>query len=271
MEIWNSSLSTEERYDIFLVNGDIPEELFGRRKTVVLQIRDALYAINEEHVNKTKINYFIDGLLLDNGLQYVSSDFGKELLQKAIELKGKNGLFVAIIGLDPAIEVRIDSIYQLKEILIGSCVKRFKKLIDEKGFNTPFGYEHFYLFTKDENITKISRVYSMGAARLYDWLHHLLFKLDIIKFMAVLKAIKSATNLSKASSIVKTSPFQTYLDLKAICEDNKLVYSFEAKPMDISLYNIYKEKLLKMTEKEQYKFLIGIDPQVLRISLLKIE
>ncbi len=203
--VWNELLPEQDRYEIHIVKGDIPSELYGRDRTIVLQVEDARTASRtDSRVAQPKY----DALLLDNGLQYIKPDFTRELIENVVKNMGVNGLYVGALGLDAGIKVDIPKSYHIPQIA-KSFFTDLRKDYARKGTSkAPYEYPHKYRFSNDpeKNLITISGVISDGAARMYTWLGQLLLK-DRAKFKEVMDAIKSATELSKANKIVETTPF----------------------------------------------------------------
>ncbi len=206
LSVWNENLPAQERYDIHIVKGDVPRELYGKDRTIVLQVADARHASQvDSNISEAKF----DALLVDNGLQYVGQDFAEELISNVALNRGSKGLYIGTLGLDSGIKVQIPKTYHLSQIL-KSMVSDLRKDYAKKATSqAPYEYPHKYRFEEDKennNNVLITAVVSDGAARMYEWLGQLLLN-DRSRFKEVMDAIKSATELSKANKIVETTPF----------------------------------------------------------------
>jgi hypothetical protein len=204
--VWNENLPAQEKYDIHIVKGDIPKELYGKDRTIVLQVADARHASKVDcDIPEAKF----DALLVDNGLQYVGQDFAEELIGNVTSNRGSKGLYIGTLGLDSGIKVEIPKTYHLSQI-VKSMITDLRKDYEKKATaEAPYAYPHKYKFEFDKennNNVLITAVVSDGAARMYEWLGKLLLN-DRERFIEVMDAVKSATELSKANKIVETTPF----------------------------------------------------------------
>ncbi|PKN02644.1 hypothetical protein CVU76_01230 [Candidatus Dojkabacteria bacterium HGW-Dojkabacteria-1] len=231
--VWNELLPESDRYEIHIVKGSIPRELYGRDKTIVLQVEDALNASNEEK----DLNVAFDALVLDNGLQYVSQEFTRGLLSNVSHNVGSDGLYVGALGLDSQIKVEIPKFYHLTQI-IDSKFRDLRKVYAQKSkFQAPYGYPHTYNFKVDKNtgMIVIDGVVSDGAARMYTWLGKLLVE-NRPRFKEVMAAIKSATDLSRANRAVETTPFDYHnVMVDALKQGGKEVEVIE-RPLEFEKY-----------------------------------
>lgn len=202
--VWNEMLPENERYEIHIVKGQVPPELYGKDRVIVLQVQDALIASGEE--SSLPVKY--DALLLDNGLQYVSSEFSRTLIENLMKNVGDHGLYIGSLGLDSHIKVEIPALYHLRQI-IDSRLRNLRQVYAKKAtYSAPYAYPHKYHFSVDEStgMVLIDGVVSDGAARMYTWLGKLLSS-NRGRFSEVMGAIKSSTALSKANKAVETTPF----------------------------------------------------------------
>lgn len=231
--VWNELLPGSDRYEIHIVKGSVPRELYGIDKTIVLQVEDALDASSEEK----EIDVAYDALLLDNGLQYVSKEFTRDLLSNISHNVGERGLYIGALGLDSQIKVVIPKFYHLTQI-IDSKFRDLKKVYEQRSkFEASYGYPHTYNFKVDKNtgMIIIDGVVSDGAARMYTWLGKLLVK-NRPRFKEVMTAIKSATDLSKANRAVETTPFDYHnIMLGALRQQGKRVEVLE-RPLVFEKY-----------------------------------
>ncbi|GEM_PF-1182508 len=202
--VWNELLPENERYQIHIVKGTVPNELYSRDKTIVFQVEDALSASEEDSKHPVKF----DALVLDNGLQYVSQEFTRELISNLLPNVGKEGLYIGALGLDSNIKVEISKLYHLGEILKSQFIDIRKDYAKKTISKAPYEYPHKYGFSVDKKsgMILINSVISDGAARMYIWLGKLL-KGNRTRFSEVMDAVKSATELSRANKAVETTPF----------------------------------------------------------------
>lgn len=231
--VWNELLPESDRYEIHIVKGPVPRELYGRDKTIVLQVEDALNASREEK----EMNVAYDALVLDNGLQYVSTEFTRDLLSNISHNVGDRGLYVGALGLDSKIKVEIPKFYHIAQI-IDSKFRDLRKAYAQKSkFEAPYGYPHTYSFNVDKNtgMILINGVVSDGAARMYTWLGRLLVE-NRPRFKEVMAAIKSATDLSRANRAVETTPFDYHnVMLEALRQGGREVEVLE-RPLEFEKY-----------------------------------
>ena len=273
--IWNESLPENEKYEIHVVKGAIPRDFYFRDKTIVLQVENALTASKDE----TNLPVKFDALLLDNGLQYVSKEFTETLLKNVLVNIGEHGVYIGALGLDSDIKVEISALYHLSQIFI-SRIRNLRKAYKRKAiFEAPYDYPHKYHFSieKDSNVILIKRVISDGAAKMYTWLGKLLFS-NRAMFFEVMGAIKSATELSKANKVVKTTPFNYH----NVMVDTINIAGFKAKvleiPLDYEIFgwrkvgnDLYEKGELKLDGDSMMRNCKEKDPLVLRRSRIKIE
>lgn len=241
--VWNELLPESDRYDIHIVKGSIPRELYGRDKTIVLQVEDALRASAEEK----ELNVGYDALVLDNGLQYVSREFTEELISNVSESIGEKGLYIGALGLDSRIKVEIPKLYHIAQIV----ESKFRDLRQEYGkkskYEAPYGYPHTYKFNVDKNTGNIliNGVISDGAARMYTWLGKLISE-NRSRFKEVMGAIKSATDLSKANRVVETTPFDYHNVIVDTLSTNGNSIKVLERPLEFEKYG------WKQVEKDMY-------------------
>lgn len=272
LQVWNDTLPQEERYRILIVNGKIKENLYFANRTIVLQVGDALECSEVEKTIKPKF----DALLLDNGLPYVDIEYGSSLLVSTCCNMGKDGLFIAALGIDANITVEIDTAFHLQMIVKG-CRSDVRKDPRIGVFQAPYNYPHYYEFVvnPDDNIL-IKKVISDGAGRTYNWLAVLL-RTDFPKLLKILKTIKSATNLSRVSDAVLTTPFDTHCSFIQTLDANDFSYVEIEKPLDFEKSgwvkveeNCFSKDGLVVTSKELMDICRKQDPLVLRKSIIKV-
>lgn len=228
-EVWNQMLPEQDRYEIHMVNGDVPQELLDRDKTIILQVGDAITTSKRDSLNSTKY----DALIVDNGFQYIDRGSTEEIVSNVLQNKGDRGLYIGTLGLDSEIRVNISPITHLKEIIKAYVGKDLSKEYSKKYFpKTPYNYPHKYQFTVGEdNQILINKVSSDGAARMYTWLANLL-KTNRSMFGEVMKAIKSATDLSKANIEVETTPFDYHHAMLSAVAANNMEPTILEKPLN---------------------------------------
>jgi len=288
LSVWNELLPAQERYDIRIVKGDIPQSLYSQSRTIILQVDDARAASRDESENKPSY----DALLLDNGLPYVEAAFGSELVSNVAKNMGKDGLYVATLGLDAKIKVEISLGFHIenimKKFLFGIDISNDKRI---KKFTAPYEYPHFYGF-KRYNTTKldestgevetikgnilINKVLSKGAGKTYNWLGTL-FGTDLKKFKEVMGAIKSATSLSRAKNAVVTTPFESHVEL--VNTLNAQGYKFDEieRPLEFEKFgwqqtgeDSYTKNDQVVNASELMEICRQEDPLVLRKTILEI-
>lgn len=272
LSLWNELLPEKDRYDIRIVNGEVPEELYSKSKTIVLQVGDALGASENDSVH----NPAFDALLLDNGLPYVSSEFGSKLVSNVAKNMGKDGLYMAALGLDEKIKVEIETSFHLRNIIksMFTDLSRDPKI---GKFTAPYDYPHYYGFSVDkEGNILINQVLSKGAAKMYKWLG-LLVRSNMTKFKEVMAAIKSATELSRAKVSVVTPPFKSHVDItKTLTEQG---YSFEEleRPLEYEKFgwqkigeDLYTKDGANANGTQMMDACRAMDPLVLRKTRLHI-
>lgn len=236
-EVWNQMLPEQDRYEIHIVNGDAPEELLEKDKTIILQIGDAITASKKDSFNSTKF----DALIVDNGFQYIDKSATEEIVSNVLQNKGERGLYIGTLGLDSEIRVNISPVTHLKEILKASVGKDLSGEYSKRYFpHIPYNYLHRYRFSVDENNQiLIDKVSSDGSARMYTWLAHLL-KTDRKMFSEVLKAIKSATDLSKINMEVETTPFDYHQAMLDAVDKNNMVAEVLESPLNYEDFGFTK-------------------------------
>ena len=271
-KVWNQLLPEQNQYEIHIVNGDVPPELIKKDKTIILQVGDAITESKNDSLNFVKF----DALLIDNGLQYIDTSSTKEIVSNVLKNKGDRGLYIGTLGLDSNIRVQISPFTHLKEFFKVLSGKNLADLYKKIYFpHPPYGYLHNYKFKLDkDNQILITRVYSKGTARMYTWLTKLLRKNKPL-FSEVMKAAKSATNLSKANVEVVTTPFNYHQAMLDAIKENNMEYVVFEKPLNYEdfgwckveekdgIYTNGKEEIDGSTMMERCK---KIDPVVLRIS-----
>jgi len=272
--VWNELLPENDRYEIHIVKGNVPKELYGRDKTIVLQVQDALLASEKEK----DINVGYDALVLDNGLQYVSREFTRDLISNISHNVGERGLYLGALGLDSKIKVEIPKFHHITQI-IDSKFRDLRKVYAEKSkFKAPYGYPHTYNFKVDKNtgMILIDGVVSDGAARMYTWLGRLLLE-NRPRFKEVMAAIKSATDLSRANRAVETTPFDYHnVMLDALRQGGREVEVLE-RPLEFEKYGWSEEGEDRYSNGKEVvdggtmmRLCKEMDPLVLRISTLFI-
>ncbi len=231
--VWNELLPESDRYEIHIVKGSVPRELYGRDKTIVLQVEDALRASEEEK----NLDLGYDALVLDNGLQYVSSQFTKDLLNNVSSSVGKNGLYIGALGLDSHIKVEIPKFYHITQIIDSKFRDLRQEYSKKSKYEAPYGYSHTYKFNVDKNtgMILINGVVSDGAARMYTWLGKLLSE-NRSRFKEVMDAIKSATDLSRANRVVETTPFDYHNVIVDTLQSNGRNVEVIERPLEFEKY-----------------------------------
>jgi hypothetical protein len=286
LSVWNELLPAQERYDIRIVKGEIPKSLYSQPRTIILQVEDARAASRDESKNAPSY----DALLLDNGLPYVEAAFGADLVTNVSKNMGKDGLYIATLGLDAKIKVEIDTAFHLQNIL-KSFVFDIGKDRRIGKFTAPYDYPHYYGFKvydtteKDESTgeTKtvkgnilINKVLSRGAGKTYNWLGTLL-RTDFGKFKEVMGAIKSATSLSRAKNAVVTTPFESHIAIvQALKNQNYQIDEIE-KPLEFEKFgwkqtaeDSYAKNGQTVNASELMELCRQEDPLVLRKTILEI-
>ncbi len=274
LSVWNELLPEANRYEIHIVKGKIPEELYSRKGTIILQVEDALEASFVESLSPHKF----DALLVDNGLQYVSPEFTNSLITNVSSNIGRHGLYIGTLGLDSGIKVEIPTTHHIGEIARSLLVDLRKDYGRKSKYNVDYGYPHTYSFKMKEggNIL-IDGVVSDGAARMYTWLRNLLIN-DRKRFQEVMSAVKSATELSKATQAVETSPVAYHEAMVSALARKGLVVDVKEKPINLEdygwekrpdgMYSNGKDVVDGMTA---YEYCKREDPLVLRVSRIFVE
>lgn len=236
-EVWNQMLPEQDRYEIHIVNGDVPQELLDRDRTIILQVGDAITTSKRDSLNSTKF----DALIVDNGFQYIDKSATEEIVSNVLQNKGERGLYIGTLGLDSEIRVNISSFTHLKEILKAYFGNDLSKEYSKKYFpHIPYNYLHRYRFNVGEdNQVVIDKVSSDGSARMYTWLAHLL-KTNRRMFTEVLKAIKSATDLSKINTEVETTPFDYHQAIVDAAEKNGMNAEVLESPLNYEDFGFTK-------------------------------
>lgn len=274
LTVWNELLPEKDKYDIHLVRGDIPEELYSRDKTIVLQVADAMSAAERDSV----VDPSFDALLIDNGLQYMSKDFTNKLVANVLPNSGSEGLYIGTLGLDSNIKVDIPKTYHITQIL-RSFTADLRKLYKKKmKFNAPYDYPHKYSFdVSKEGLITIDKVVSDGAARMYMWLRKLLIN-DTKMFKEVMDSIKSATELSRANNAVETNPFDYHQAMLDSINSSGLSYEEIERPLNYEDYgwkkigeDLYEKNNEKVDGGTMMRLCRIEDPLVLRRSRIKVE
>lgn len=273
--VWNELLPESDRYEIHIVKGSIPRELYDRDKTIVLQVEDALNASREE----SGLDVAFDALVLDNGLQYVSPEFTRDLLSNVSHNVGRDGLYVGALGLDSQIKVEIPKLYHLTQI-IDSKFRDLRKVYAQKSnFQAPYGYPHTYNFKVDKNsgMIIINGVVSDGAARMYTWLGKLLAE-NRPRFKEVMAAIKSATDLSRANRAVETTPFDYHNAMVSVLRQSGKEVEVLERPLEFEKYGwteVGEDRYSNGKEEVDGGTMMRLckekDPLVLRISRILVK
>lgn len=277
LEVWNQMLPEQDRYEIHMIHGDVPKELSNRENTIIFQVGDAITTSQTDSSNSTKF----DALLIDNGLQYIDRNSTKEIVSNVLQNKGEDGLYIGTLGLDSDIRVSLSPVVHGAEILKAYLGKNLSKEYSKKYFpHTPYNYPHRYSFSVgEENQILITKVISDGAARMYSWLAHLL-KTNRALFGEVMKAIKSATDLSKVSIEVETSPFDYHQAILDAIDSNHMVASILEKPLNYEDFgwtkiegerDMYSKGKEKVDGGTMVRICKQIDPIVLRRSRIFVE
>lgn len=275
LEVWNQNLPEKDRYEIHIVNGKIPAELLERERIIVLQVCEALKASSEDTL--VPINY--DVLLIDNGLQYVTRRYSEQLISSCLNSKGDSGLYIATLGSDSNIKVEFSNFFHLKNIIKAIFLKDVRKsFLQDATHSSPFGLSHKYDYKvlKDGTIL-ITGMKTEGTARMYNWLAHLILRKQD-KLPEVMKAIKTATELSRANKAVETSPFDYHQSIINAIESKGMGYKVIAKPLDFEDFG-WKEVGKDQFEKEDEVVDGGTmmerckiaDPLVIRISRIYVD
>lgn len=272
--VWNELLPEPDKYEIHIVKGSVPRELQGRDKTIVFQIEDALNASKENSNQDVKY----DALVVDNGLQYVSKEFTRDLISNVSHNVGKDGLYIGTLGLDSQIKVEIPKFYHLTQILDGKFKDLRKSYAEKSKYNAPYGYSHTYNYKVDKNtgMILINGVISDGAARMYTWLGKLLTS-NRPRFREVMSAVKSATELSRAINVVETTPFDYHnVMVSELTAQGKDVEVLE-KPLDFEQYgwkqvgeDLYSNGVETVDGGTMMRLCKEQDPLVLRTSRILV-
>ena len=279
-QVWNQQLPEIEKYTAFCVLGsNIPSALLEISNTVIFQIADAVSAVIEEGSSYPNIKY--DVLLLDNGLPYVPTEAAEVIFDTALQHVGKDGLFIAILGLDEKVYVDINPLYQFSQILISLFGVDLKDLYSKKyKYSTPYNYHHRYDFRiLDDDQIVIDKVISVGAAKIYSWIGSLMKRGQLGDAVKVIKTIKQATRLSTAKDNVLTTPWKSHLQLESIIHKYNLQYQIIASPITPETYGWYYDnqhrifknssgQIIERTQGDRHFRLI--DPVVLRITQILV-
>jgi hypothetical protein len=242
-QVWNQQLPASEQYNVFCVMGcKIPSELFERSNTVIFQIADARLAATQERLSYPNIKY--DVLLLDNGLPYVPTETAEVIFENALHHIGKDGLFIATLGLDEKIYVDINLLYQIGQILMSLFGVNLNELYAKKcKLSTPYNYHHFYDFRiLDDDQIVIDKVVSGGAAKIYSWIGSLIRRGQFRLAAKVVNTIKQATKLSTAKDNILTTPWKSHLQLESIINKFNLPYQILVDPLTPEVYGWYYDK-----------------------------
>jgi len=273
--VWNDLLPENQKYEIHIVNGFIPEELYQRDRTIVLQVEDAVDASIRE-IDK---NVTFDALLLDNGLTYVNKEFTSTLITNTMNNIGPFGMYIGALGLDSQIKVEISPLLHLKWIILSKFFDlpiHFAKLSNDEA-PYPYPHKYHYLIDGKSQIIKISGVISDGAARTYNWLGNLLIN-NPGRFIQVMKAIKSATNLSKANKVVITTPFEYHNVIVNIINSHGFVSEVYEKPLEYERFgwekmseDLYRKNGIIIDGLKMLRLCKEQDPLVLRRSRILVK
>ncbi len=268
--IWNELLPEKQKYEIHIVNGSIPVELFHRERIIVLQVFDAICASGME-IDKP-VSY--DALLLDNGLQYVTKEYSTKLIANVIKKAAFSGLYIGALGLDSQIEVNISPLSHIWWVILSlflNLPSYFAKIYTCEA-PYPYAYKYRFRINKNSQTINISGVFSNGAARTYTWLGILLFS-NRKRFFEVMKAIKSATYLSKISAEVITSPFEYHNSIVNVIEAHGLDLQVLEKPLDFEKFgwkqigsDLYDNGKTQLEGEQMMRKCKEQDPLVLRRS-----
>lgn len=272
LSVWNELLPAQERYDLRIVKGKVPKELYLQSRTIILQVGDAQSSSADEIENNPQY----DALLLDNGLPYVSTDFGSKLISNIAKNTGKNGLYIATLGLDAKIKVEIDTGFHIQNIL-KSFIKDIRMDPRIGKFTAPYNYPHYYGFeVQEDGSVLIKRVLSDGAGRTYNWLGMLL-RTDFGKFKEVMQTIKSATALSRAKSSVVTTPFKSHVEMTKMLKNEGYQFDVIEKPLEFEKFgwqqtseDSYTKEGKVVNTDELMEICRQEDPLVLRKTILMI-
>ncbi|HQA98744.1 MAG TPA: hypothetical protein PLG10_00725 [Candidatus Dojkabacteria bacterium] len=270
LEIWNQNLPEKDRYEIHMVDGKIPKDLLLRDRVVILQVSEAMQAAKED----TKLSLKYDVLLIDNGLQYVTRNYTQELISICLNNIGQNGLYIAALGSDQGLKVEFSVLFHIVNILKALVTKDVRKsFAKDYEFTSPYGIDHKYVFRKREDGSiLITGMKTEGTARMYNWLAHLILH-NRKKLPEVMKAIKSATEVSRANIFAETSPFDYHKSIIDAIEEKGLKFEELAKPLNYEDFGW--EKIGKDEYKKGEEVVDGgtmmqmckeIDPLVIRIS-----
>lgn len=222
LSVWNTQLPQEEQYDIKIVKGKIPSELYAKPKTIVLQIEDAKIASETENCKDCGW----DMLLVDNGFPYVGVDFVETIVGNALSNKAKDGMLIAMLGLNERIKVEIPTVKKLKKILEKDVIQYTDGLLIKQGKETPNGYTHLYEYeTFPGNNILIKDVFSRGGATVYNEIKQLLVKGEIKLSLRVLNSIKKATSLSSATTEIVTNPTESFAKTIEVLEKKNSNFS----------------------------------------------
>lgn len=279
ISLWNETLPESEKYRVYVVNGEIPADMYKLNRVVILQIADAKDAMAWEK-NKG-IGY--DALSLDNVLPYLSHELNDKILESVISNKGDSGLYLTSLGLDQGIKVSLDKAFQYKEILnpFKNLMKGYMKAYEKNG-SLPIhnGYWHTYGFhIRNDKSFLIDRVLSEGSAKMFTWIRKLIYHGQFETMGKVTASINKATSLSSAKEEVQSPPFESYIRyLKILQEEGLLVDAIEAplypEKFGYQLVDskdfVYKKDEKTYTYQEVMEECRTKDPVVLRGSSLYI-
>lgn len=269
LQLWNESLPLEDRYDIHIVDGKIPENLYSANRTIVLQVGDALLCSQDEKTN-------FDALLLDHGLPYHPYDYGSKLVINICHNMGSDGLLIAILGLDAKIKVEISILTHFQHI-VKACFSDVTRDPRIGLFQAPYNYPHYYdFYVKEDGSILITKVLSDGAGRTYNWCAKLL-KNNFPKLIKVLKTMKNATDLSRVKDAVITSPFKSHCDIVEKLKANGYVFSDIERPLEyetfgwnILEYDRYVKEGKIVNGEELMELCRQQDPLVHRNSIFRV-
>jgi hypothetical protein len=229
LSVWNATLAKEDKYDIKIVKGEIPAELYNKPKTIILQIEDAKIASEKENCKECGW----DMLLVDNGFPYVGTDFVETIVGNALENRASDGMLIAMLGLNERTKVEIPTIEKLKKIMNKDIIQDTKERLEKDGHETPNGYTHLYNYKTDTkgNIL-IKDVYSYGGAKVYNEIKQLLVKGEIKLALRVLNSIKKATSLSSATTEIVTNPTESHEETIRQIESRKINHQVIEESID---------------------------------------
>lgn len=274
LEIWNQNLPEKDRYDIHIVNGEIPKELLSKDRVIILQVNEAIKASKED----LDLQLEYDVLLIDNGLQYVTQNYTEELISNCLGNMGDNGLYIATLGSDRGVKVEFSTLFHISNILKAILTKDIRKsFARDYEFTSPYGVAHKYVFKKrDDGTILITGMKTDGTARMYNWLAYLILH-DRKKLPEVMKAIKSSTELSRANISAETYPFDYHQSIIDAIEEKKMKFVELALPLNYEDFgwekvggDEYKKGEEIVDGGRMMEMCKEVDPLVIRISRIYV-